>query len=424
MYTLFLVDDEWTVREGLQRTVPWERAGCRVVGTAADGLTALAMLEERRPDILLTDIRMPGLDGIELARRAVEKLASVKVIMLTGFDEFDYARAAIDIGAVGYVMKPTDVDELLEVVGKAVAQIAAERQQAASVAQLQTRLQQTVPLAVEKVLQDMMFCPGSGNPAVLAELLGENPDAVFTSFQVLRIHWEPEGQGAIRRNGRPAHAGARERHLEILRHLVVPPSSDGRRWWIPLRDGEAAAVTCVPLTPDDAAAMEEQLRQMVSAGIPIAAGVSQVHSGVSSLPTAASEAETALDQKDVVGQGRLIQFSQLGHMGGIEKEALAAIIAYLANNFHLEISLRDLAVRHHVSESHLSRIFKEFTGLNFSDYVARLRIRKAQRLLEVPGARVHEVAHAVGYRDARYFSQVFRRQTGLTPTEYRDKKGG
>lgn len=426
MYTLFLVDDEWAVREGLLRTVPWERVGCRVVGTAADGVTALAMLEELQPDLLLTDIRMPGMDGIELARRAVEKFESMKVILLTGFDEFDYARAAIDIGVVGYVLKPTNVDDLLEVVGKAVAQIAAEREQTASVARLQGRLEQSIPLAVEKALVDMMFSPGRGNPSLLAELLGEDPDHVFASFQVIRIQWEPEGQGKADGNGRsadtPSPVEAGMRAIEGLRQIMVPGSGDGKRWWIPLRHGEAAVVTCVPLTSNDTAAIEEQLATIVAEGIPIAAGVSQIHSGVASLPTATSEAETALDHKDVVGQGRLISFSELGQLGGLENEALAAITAYLADNFHEDISLRDLAAQHHVSESHLSRIFKRFTGLNFSDYIVRLRIRKAQRLLEVPGARVHEVAHAVGYRDPRYFSQVFRRHTGLTPREYRDKR--
>lgn len=97
-YKILLVDDERIIREAIARTVDWERLGLTLIGTAADGLQAWKQIEELRPDIVLTDIKMPRIDGLELIRRTKERLPETRFAVLSGYDEFDLAVGAMNHG--------------------------------------------------------------------------------------------------------------------------------------------------------------------------------------------------------------------------------------------------------------------------------------------------------------------------------------
>jgi two-component system response regulator YesN len=112
MTKVLIVDDEKYVRMGIKNDTDWTLIGCEVVGEAANGLEALEVAEEVRPDLVISDIRMPKMDGIELAEKLVEKYPDVKVIFLTAYNEFEYARQAIRIGVSDYLLKPFEDGEL------------------------------------------------------------------------------------------------------------------------------------------------------------------------------------------------------------------------------------------------------------------------------------------------------------------------
>ncbi|MCM3628873.1 response regulator [Paenibacillus glycanilyticus] len=118
MYTVLLVDDEAIELETLEHYVPWEQAGIQVVGTARNGKEALAKLTELKPDIIVTDVRMPIMDGLEFGRRAKQIDKSVKIIYLSGHNEFQYIKSALNIEAAGYLLKPIDMEELLVLLEK------------------------------------------------------------------------------------------------------------------------------------------------------------------------------------------------------------------------------------------------------------------------------------------------------------------
>jgi len=122
MLRVIIVEDEDIIRLGLEKTVDWASMGAKVVGTAADGVEGLALVEAARPDVLLTDIRMPRLGGLELARRARETHADLSVVFLTSYAEFDYAREAVRLGAADYLLKPVDEAALCAVLLKLAAQ--------------------------------------------------------------------------------------------------------------------------------------------------------------------------------------------------------------------------------------------------------------------------------------------------------------
>lgn len=118
MYSVLLVDDESLELETMEHYVPWEQVGIRVAGTARNGKEALGKLKELKPDIIVTDVRMPIMDGLEFGRRAKQIDKSVKIIYLSGHNEFQYIKSALQIEAAGYVLKPIDMEELLTLLEK------------------------------------------------------------------------------------------------------------------------------------------------------------------------------------------------------------------------------------------------------------------------------------------------------------------
>ncbi|WP_199614192.1 response regulator transcription factor [Paenibacillus alkalitolerans] len=128
MYKVLLVDDEPTIREGLRTLITWEDMGYRVVDTAANGKEALLKYDLHKPDLMIVDIRMPGMDGLELIQELRKAENSPHLLILSGYADFDYAKKAITHKIDGYLLKPIDEDELIEYLEKIKASIAREEQ--------------------------------------------------------------------------------------------------------------------------------------------------------------------------------------------------------------------------------------------------------------------------------------------------------
>ena len=114
MYTVLIVDDEPWVAYGIKALVDWESLGYTVIGEAHNGLTALETIMEKKPEVVISDIRMPGLNGIELLEHINEKQLDTKVILISGYAEFEYAQKAVRLGAFDYLLKQVDKDKLTD----------------------------------------------------------------------------------------------------------------------------------------------------------------------------------------------------------------------------------------------------------------------------------------------------------------------
>ena len=115
MYTVLLVDDEEDVIQVIMRKISWEELGFSVIGFASNGVKALELVEEFQPDVLVTDIKMPYMDGMELSNRVKAEFPATKILLFTGFDEFEYAKEAIHLEVEEYILKPVNSMELTEV---------------------------------------------------------------------------------------------------------------------------------------------------------------------------------------------------------------------------------------------------------------------------------------------------------------------
>lgn len=129
MLKVFLVEDESIVREGLRDNIPWQQYGYQFVGEAGDGEMALPLIQQTKPDVLLTDIKMPFMDGLSLSRIVHQEFPDMKIIIISGYDDFEYARQAIAVGVEQYLLKPITRDSLQKVLAELKAKIETEREQ-------------------------------------------------------------------------------------------------------------------------------------------------------------------------------------------------------------------------------------------------------------------------------------------------------
>ena len=128
MLKVFLVEDEVVMRNGIKNTISWEKEGFEFVGEASDGELAYPLIKKEKPDILITDIKMPFMDGLELSRIVKKELPQIKIIILSGYNDFDYAKSAISIGVTDYLLKPIGSAKLLEAIRKVADIIETERE--------------------------------------------------------------------------------------------------------------------------------------------------------------------------------------------------------------------------------------------------------------------------------------------------------
>ena len=146
MYTLLLVDDEEDVIEVIARKVSWEELGFCVIGHANKGYKALEMLEEVQADVVMTDIRMPYMDGLELCGSIKQKYPATKLLLFTGFDDFEYAREAVHLEIEEYILKPLNLPEITDVFRKLRAKLDKEINEKKNTDLLKKYYEESLPL--------------------------------------------------------------------------------------------------------------------------------------------------------------------------------------------------------------------------------------------------------------------------------------
>ena len=411
MMKVFLVDDEIAIRESLRNTFPWEEKGFQLAGEAPDGEMALPMIRDLNIDILLTDIRMPFMDGMKLCEEVQRTMPWVERIILSGYDDFEYARKAISLGVREYMLKPVTAKELEEVLGRVRKQIEEKRKERENLTALKTRSVNENAFLRDKLLESLFTDEGdpADDDAVLRQMRGLGVNLIAGCYAVLDISFTAEGE---------ARAACRS-SLSALAEM-----SGGAVFVCSGAKGARALV--LGDHPED---VEERAYSFASSAM--------------QLPELANEADLLITIGDTVmdfheirqsmrvarhlrhlhaadGSSERIILSTGSRSGGYGEGTVTRARLYLEEHFSdPNLMLQTVAEAVHLSQSHLSTIFAQETGMTFTQYLTSLRIGQARQLLETSELRSFQIAEAVGYNDAHYFSYMFKKSNALTPGVYR-----
>jgi two-component system, response regulator YesN len=188
-YKVFLVEDEITTREGIRSNVDWQSAGFELCGEASDGEVALPQIEAAQPDVLITDIKMPFMDGLQLSKIIREHMAWMKIIIISGYDDFQYAQTAIKLGVTEYMLKPVSVQDMHSLLAKIRVSLDREKEERSYLKRLNSQVEDNLSLMREKFLLRLVTGGESSLSAVeQSQQLGLNILSPYYQVILLEIN--------------------------------------------------------------------------------------------------------------------------------------------------------------------------------------------------------------------------------------------
>ncbi len=190
MFKVLIVDDEPYIRKGLANIINWKQYDCEVCSEAGDGVEGLEKMQEEQPDIIFVDINMPEINGLTMIRRAKEILPESKFIILTGYREFSYLQEAIKLGAFDYILKPSKIEEISEVLKKAVMELRYVRESEKERQKLKQNFEESIPILKEKLLFDIIHGSPLNSGELEAQLQMYGMD--FSEYVVMIVQMDGE----------------------------------------------------------------------------------------------------------------------------------------------------------------------------------------------------------------------------------------
>jgi two-component system, response regulator YesN len=393
MWKVLIADDEPKIRRGLRTTIQSLRNDLVIVAEAEDGQAALSLAQRERPDILLVDIRMPFLSGLEL----IERLGAVRrdcvIIVVSGHDEFDYAQKALHLGVFEYVLKPATRDTLGAVLARATEELEARKRESQYLSWAREQLDRQMPVLREQFLRDC--AAGRLSRTEIEEQLVFLGLEVGANAGIVAVHVAERLLGQ-----------EEDRQLTVLavKKLLEEALSDFRPLWVFSGDrlevlalGHAAPGVGWAEAP---ARIEGRARQSLARALIVA--WRPLRGGIESLAEVYDEA--------------MADIAAAVHHGSFVLLAQNYVEAHIGDP---DLSLEEVAESVEISPGHLSRLFKQETGHSFVDYLTRVRVARAVHLMSDPAMKIYQVAESVGYQSQHYFSRAFKRVLGRPPVELR-----
>ncbi|MCL6616797.1 MAG: AraC family transcriptional regulator, partial [Anoxybacillus ayderensis] len=355
--------------------------------------------------IIFMDMKMPGIQGLEAIAEIRKMDAQAKIVILTAYDYFTYAKEAIPLGVIEYVLKPTKKQQIVELLQKLLHQIMEE--QAMREQQLTAR---------EKLVQLQAL----SETAWTWLLMGKMHECSAHTFTGMEF----EKGYAMVIELEKSDASEREKWEEIVKQcikqqrrcLCSPLSQRQMAIFIEAEQHERVISFAQSLLKQ----LEKALQQRVKIGI------GTIRSGVDGLKRSYKEAWTAV--RYVSSFSRAIHIDDVPITDEVEQihiktngNVIEQVEMFLHENYCYDVTLEEVAKYVHLTPYYFSKLFKKETGQTFIDYLTHLRIEKAKQLMRDEGLTVKEACYRVGYKDPNYFSRVFKKVTNMTPTEYRQE---
>ena len=394
MWKLIIADDEPRIREGLKETIQDFDLDIEICGLAKNGLVALEMVKELKPHIVLADISMPKLNGIDLIRRIKEEYLGVEIIIITGHDEFDYARKAIHLGVLEYLLKPINEKELYNTLKALINKFSQETQDIRFKFLMNEQLQKN-----KEHLRETFF-----NSWIEEEIAY---DEVEEQMKVLAVDYPKEAAivflsapyGTIIQN---AGSGLTENLVKHTLEQVMKEFFQARTTAYVFSDKHRNIIALVECEKMELEKLLTSCRSEIGV---LVHGKCRIEGDICTKGTFVIVYHLLKERiTNELAQNPIV------------KKAKAYIIEHFNKN---ELDLIVVANNIGCNPSYLSRLMKEEIGLSFKEFLKSLRIQKAIELMKDPEETINDVAEKVGYSNQHYFSTAFKRITGMSPSEYR-----
>jgi Response regulator containing CheY-like receiver domain and AraC-type DNA-binding domain len=526
LLNVLLIDDESLIRDLLRRCICWNEMGMRIVGEAGTAEEAVKLVDRLAPDIIFTDICMPLMDGIEFSRQTLLKYPFIKIIIVTGYDKFDYAKRSIKAGVSDFISKPIDDEEIIRVLKNLRNKIEAEQAQQDEYCRAKKQLEENLPFLKERFLNELLI--NKMTETQFAEQLGYYQIEVQSDFY----------QAAV---AEMVFSGNNEEERLMLRFQIMDQMKtmmkDEKFYQVFFDPNQRIVVLYNGVLEEEIIEWCKRIQNIILKQYPISFGMGIGTSHRSNeIRDSYHEACEALKYQILLGKNQIICFSDIHSetsvqsnfqvepldmfgfylKAGLELQALESLddlyrvndgnktsdietirIAavhvisivfkvlaeiganiveiqdhssdpyavvfrmntypevktflenltretiqtvqllrnrkankaiqqienYLIHHYaDSELSLADVAKVHFLNPSYLSRIFKQNTGQSFVEYLTRIRMEKAIRLLTETNLKAYEIAEKVGITNPYYFSFCFKKFTGKSINEYKNNR--
>lgn len=364
MYKVIIVDDENPIRKGLITYVNWAEMGFSVAGEASNGNDAIELIRELKPHVVLTDIKMPRCTGIELMEKIKKDNIDIKIVVLSGYDEFEYAKAALKAGAVDYLLKPIEFDKLNEIFIKIKNEYDKRNKE-------EIQNNRVYSLLKEQFQYD--FTNGG--------IEKEDIHNIENKLILLIKQYNSEGISKLIQDTFNKFSGKADVYncyisfIKILNRFL-----------------EASGIKSTDIIDKKSVDFDRLMNRET------------VQDVTAELMDVFKNVIEYLGTRDFKYTNKIIE----------------AVKKYIIENYSNNISLEMAANSVHMNHMYLSRLFKKETGVSFTDYLTDIRMQKAKKLMENVSIKLYEISEMVGYYSPKHFSKVFKKNTGVTPKQYRN----
>ena len=407
MATMIIVEDESFERNALKNYIDWQLIGVQVIGEAANGVQGLNLAMELKPDIILTDVNMPVMNAIEMTERLRQFLPETKILFISSYDDFEYARQGIDLNIFAYLTKPVNEMQLLRSVKKAVDQITEKELER----KLYDKIRDNYEVNLKLVRQ-----------AVVSRIL-MNIDVEKDQVNQLNLGWLYEGEGRLGEIIATFEEGRTEyldRHIDLLTQECR--NECGKVINICMNKGRLITVF---------RARQEGIEDTVKRLEMI------VWRFLESQGCHAVRTETVYDEAgdrnagllyDRIRQKSLPASNSSSESGTERKKGKQQIVAEIEHiiqtQYASSLTIDSIAKTMHFTPNYIGMVFKGINGIGINRYLMNVRMENAQRLLRESDLPVGDIALQCGYENVTYFHSCFKREMGITPSEYRIQEQG
>lgn len=398
MYRLLIVEDEQAIAWGMAKSNPWEEWGFQVAGVCFNGEEAVEFIEngEYQVDLVLSDIRMPKMDGLALMEYMNSNHPEIKMIILSGYNDFSYMQTAIRSGVAEYLLKPTDIDEFEELFRRMKKNLDEEKDQ-------KKQYERLKKAQLEKHLNNLLRGYGFTAEELEQTFLAEKSREYF--IVILEADKKCETKEETYQVQVEMIRAVEQFKMEGLPSIFFRNYEETVVGLV--RCGEGALNEDV--IKDYVSRLQKLLDETLEMQVTL--GFSQPCNDFRMLPECYEQARDCISQKHPAENDNK------------KKNAVALYIRELVDQEFCSnlMSLEYVAMKVKKNTAYISRIFKNEFDCNFSDYVTHKRLEYSKELLADPALKVYEVAEKSGWAAVSNYIKVFRRYFGESPNEYRTR---